>query len=213
MISACATCLPRRCSGFTLLELLVVVSISTLIIATLTALYRMTTRTAVTLTHSEDEWGAEQFLRRQYMLVHPATLDLGLFEADEDSLAFVSYKSARHGENGPPVLARYRYQALENRLAYQEQDLPAWWETRGADLARRLLEKTDGGWTDIAFYQVDRAEFGFLVRTPDRVRWQRRWNDRKTLPQLIKLEMQRLGEQRVLIIENAVLFYSTPSGY
>ncbi len=134
---------PARVHGFTLLELLVVVLISVALIVFLSSLYRTVGRTVVMLDNIEDEWRTEQFMRRQYLLAHRASVDFDLFEGTRDSLSFVSYKSARHGEHGPPMLVRYRFAPEEARLVYQERSLPAWWQRSSSLNFSALLSEPD----------------------------------------------------------------------
>jgi len=202
-----------RARGFTLLELLVVVSVSIVLVAMLAGLYRMVGRTAVTLANAKGEWGAEQFLRRQYLVVHPATLALDLFRGHKDALGFVSYRSARHGENGPPVLVRYEYEPSRKRLVYRERDLPPWWGEDARLSLRQRLDAPDAWWEDTAFYQVDGVDFRYLDSITNTLRWREQWEDKTSLPPVIQLDITRLGERKAVVLETEVLSFFMPSGY
>jgi len=199
--------------GFTLLELLVVVLISVALIAFLSSLYRTVGRTVVVLDNIEDEWRTEQFMRRQYLLAHQASVDFDLFEGTRDSLSFVSYKSARHGEHGPPVLVRYQFAPEEARLVYRERPLPPWWQGSRSLNFSSLLTAQDGWWEETALRQVGSVGFRYLVPGIDSDPWREDWNNRKALPQLVRVRIERARESRDVVMETGVLSFSTPSGF
>jgi prepilin-type N-terminal cleavage/methylation domain-containing protein len=202
-----------RARGFTLLELLVVVLIAVGLIFFLSALYQTVGRTMVMLDNVENEWRAEQFIRRQYLLAHRASVDFDLFEAAGDTLSFVSYKSARHGEHGPPTLVRYRFAPEEARLVYQERSLPAWWQRSSSLNFSALLSEPDGWWEETALHQVGSVSFSYLAPGIDSDRWREIWDNRKALPQLVRVRIERARESRDVVLETGVLSFFTPSGF
>ena len=210
-MNASRPCQPA--GGFTLVELLVVILIATTLVVFLTALYRMVGRTAVGLSKMGDEWTASQFMRRQYLLLHPATLDFGLFRGNETELAFVSYVSARHGETGPPVLVRYRYEPDRGRLLYEEADLPPWWQDNAPSLNEQLFALIGDWWQDTVYVQIDSLRFGYAAPALTGNQWQTRWDQSNSEPQLVRIELTRLGTRRSLVLETGVLSSSMHSGY
>jgi prepilin-type N-terminal cleavage/methylation domain-containing protein len=205
-----------RSRGFTLLEMLVVVLLSLVLIGLLTTLYQMVGRTLITLQSHESSWIAEQFLRRQYLAVHPATVDEDLFAGGPTSMSFVSRKSARYGEHGPPVWVRYRYVPAEGRLEYREHDLLPWWETEGANpFPERPSWDKRVWWEDTIFAGVQSAEFSYFSPDAQQVQWQwlTQWHRTAAIPQLVRIQFSVAGERRMVVLETGVLSSFMPSGY
>jgi len=195
----------RSIAGFTLVEVLVVVVVSTGIILALTLLYRTTGRAAQALQENQGDWAAEQFLRAQMRAIAADKLALELFSGKADEVVFVSRRGAAAGFDGPPVLARYRLDA-ENRVTYAELPLPGWWRGEDrvpADALRRSLE-------DLALVPTPLLagtdNFSFAYRDPGvEARWLARWNEPSRLPALVRVSFTRAGRAEEIVLETGYL--------
>ena len=103
----------RRERGFSLLELVVVVTISAGLIILLSLLYRNIRFTGEALKSVETDWTAELFMRKQLLYRDERFDAFGLFQGEPDAVRFVTRFSARYGNAGPPVYVRYRYDGNE----------------------------------------------------------------------------------------------------
>jgi prepilin-type N-terminal cleavage/methylation domain-containing protein len=92
--------------GFSLLELLVVITISAAMVVFLGLLYRNVLFTGTALQAVESDWLVERFLRRQLAFRDGRFDDLGVFYGSSVELGFVSRYSARYLASGPPVCVR-----------------------------------------------------------------------------------------------------------
>lgn len=196
----------RRLHGFTLLELIVALTLSTLVVVLAVSLYATVQRAGNGIVNAQRDWVALQFLRTQ--LAHQdRTLNktFSLVRMERDRLAFITRKSAQFGLGGPPVLAIYRLDS--GAMLYREIALPGWWGLDGRegqfdlDRLRESREAFDGKpfvtSADAAFTYWDRAE--------------RQWRDelrsRDSLPSTVRLA----GKQEVVMPTSGLAPYSRES--
>jgi len=192
--------------GFTLVEVLVVVSISAALILMLTLLYRTAGRATAALQTNRADWNTEQFIRSQGRTMAPQPRALELFVGRRHELAFVTFRSAAAGHDGPPVFVRYRYDPESGRLTYQERRVPQWWRSAEPYSVILLLREFDDGKpVPIDLYRgID--ELAFAYHGPAReARWQERWDERAQLPVLVRLQLRRAGRTEEILLETGNL--------
>jgi len=114
-------------SGFTLLELLVVVVLSAALVALLGLVYRQVQQAGEALTSVESDWQVQMFLRRQLVARDERFDALALTTGESTRLRLVTRYSAAYAMAGPPVLAHYEFEPNQERLVYRETPLPPWW--------------------------------------------------------------------------------------
>lgn len=176
----------RRIRGFTLLELIVAMALSTLVVGLAVGLYATVQRAGGSIVSAQRDWVALQFLRTQ--LAHQdRTLNktLGLVRMERDRLAFVTRKSAQFGIDGPPVLALYRLDG--GQLAYREVALPAWWGLKDRESQfdfDRLREERDA-FEGAMFAASGDAAFAYWDEAAREWREQLRGQD--ALPRVVRL--------------------------
>lgn len=199
--------------GFTLVEVLVVVSVSAGLILALTLLYRTTGRAATALQTNQADWNAEQFVRAQARAIAPQKPALELFAGRRDELMFVTFRSAAAGHDGPPVFVRYRYDPEKSRLTYQERRVPPWWHGTEPYVPSLLVREFDDGKPEPVGLFQGIEDFAFSYRGPGRdAQWQERWDDRGRLPSLVRLQFRRAGRAGEILLETGNLLSVQLSG-
>lgn len=196
----------RRVQGFTLLELIVALTLSTLVVTLAVALYATVQRAGTGIVNAQRDWVALQFLRTQ--LAHQdraLNKTFSLVRMERDRLAFVTRKSAQFGLGGPPVLALYRLDG--GVLSYREVALPAWWGITDResqfdfDRLRETQEAYDGALfttpTDAAFAYWDGAE--------------RSWRDELRRHDSLPSTLRLTGKQEVVMPTSSLAPYSRES--
>ena len=97
-----------RKAGFTLIEVLVTLAISTAIVLLVTRVWQSVNQAGVILSSQGADWNAERFLRKQLLLALTEPNATRLFEGSDDELMFVTRMSAAGG--GEFGLAADRFQ-------------------------------------------------------------------------------------------------------
>jgi len=197
-------------SGFTLLELLIVITISAALVILLGQLYRLVGKTSFSLFSANDDWVFEQFLRKQLWFSDQRFFKLGLRKYQAQEIIFASRLSARYGQDGPPVLVRYRYEPSSNALLYTEVTIPPWWAEQYKSLSLySLFHGRQERFQETALSHLDNFSFSFF----DGQQWHDKWLIDTAPPNLIKLRFQRTGDTQEMLLETRALFFSTPSGF
>ena len=205
----------RRSAGFTILELLVALTLAAAVVALAVTLKQTVLRAGVSLEAGHRDWATEQFLRSQLWAADEAlNKEFGLVVSERSQLSFVTRKSAQYGNTGVPVLATYRIVAGAQTLEYYEIRLPPWWRASAAEL-KWLVSAPDGGerpetWRSTVFSDIDIATFSFWDSS--RQSWVENWTDTTRLPRLLRLEARRFGGEVDMILESEALSYSLSSG-
>lgn len=155
--------------GFTLIETLVVMAISVMLVMLMTGLFRTVGSALIAMGGDEEEWRLQTLLRDQLRNGH-VTKDRGDFLVGErDEIILTTWKGRRFGFDGPPVIARYRYNAQNRSIDYQEVPLPDWWspQPRAQDL-RQLSYLLDQDQSAAHLVRaVDSVEFSYYSGRSD----------------------------------------------
>jgi prepilin-type N-terminal cleavage/methylation domain-containing protein len=203
--------LRKSSRGFTLVEILVVITISTALVAVLTRILQSANQVGVLLTTRNSDWASERFLRKQMFLAVPRINAAGLFVGDDDSLMFVTRKSAGGGSDGPLVLAYYAYDSNRRQIVYQESPLPPWWTATprdDIDVERRLDEfRRQSHQPRMFLGGIEGAKFSYFAYPAG---WEKRWQQRGQIPALVRLEFERAGQHREILLEFLNLVADSP---
>jgi len=190
-------------TGFTLLEMVVVIALSAIIIIYLAQLQRMTGRISVALKTIDNDWNAQQFIRKQ--LWHSQQIPLNTepsFFGEETRFDFITRYSAKQGSYGPYVLASYQYDEQQQQLKYQEKQLANYWLEKSTTTQYQTQELT-------AIKQVDNLKIKYQDKEQN---WTTQWN-KKEAPKLVQITYTKGGQNQQFIIETQVLSFSMHSGY
>lgn len=193
-----------RAFGFTLIEVLVTLVISTGIVLLVTRVWQSVNQAGIILASQGAEWNAERFLRKQLLLALTEPAAARLFDGRADELMFVTRVSAVAGGEGPPVIAYYRYDAASRSLTYQERVAPPFWTSRSdEDLrpARFRGEFSDRRSSAVTLFAgLDEARFGYhSVNALER--WGDAWQGRPIAPRLLRVELVRAGQEQAIVME------------
>lgn len=206
----------RRPRGFTLIEILVVLSISVGLVLLMASLYRSAGMTMHSLRGISKEWNLQQQLRQQldHLMLDPGMGLVGL-QGRQDTLYLTTWYSRQAGMSGKPVLALYRYNAERRSIDYAEWPLPPWWDAsaaphRGlvpdlAQLANRLAPNgiDSGASTLVGGIVAFRLRYHpASLNTPDTRAWDDRWQPAQAqLPSLVAIEIERADAPFHLVVE------------
>jgi prepilin-type N-terminal cleavage/methylation domain-containing protein len=207
----------QRARGFTLIELVISVAITTMLIALVSQIYQTVNRIGNHSIGINQDWGAMQFMRTQFDAV-----DIGLntyFQAvkgEESIFSFISKNSAQFGKAKQPVLVSYRYNGASKELSYMEIPLPPWWgENRAEYYAAQIdnwrLYRDKFSYDNILLQDVDSAKFEYWDSFNKK--WISSWTQKKLLPPLIRMQFTKLGTQQELVLAPGVLSLSSAYGY
>jgi len=197
-------------SGFSLLELLIVITISSTLILFIAQLYRMVGQTVNTLFSNNDQWLFERFIRKQTWFMDHRFYQDKLFSLNSHDLIFVSQYSAQYALAGPPTLVKYHYDDDANTLFYSEMAIPPWWDDKLKYFRHdELFNSQNPQWHSIAINKIDDFSFSYF----DGKNWDDRWSSTTQLPLLVKMQFTRTGAAIELILETKGLSYSMPSGF
>jgi len=215
MIAPGAWPLAPRDAGFTLMEVLIALAIGAGVIALGVALYQSVGRATQGGRSAERDWVTEQFLRRQAAAADRDLMSrLTLGRAQSGEFGFVTRRSAQWGEDGPPVLAVWRYQSLTGELRYREAALPAWWpENRplSVEYAQLASAAERGVWEGRIYSDV--ASLRFSYWNERLLSWDSDNPDPASLAPVVRLEMSRAGSRRVYAFETrGASSFSSSSG-
>jgi Tfp pilus assembly protein PilV len=155
--------------GFTLLETLVVMVISVALVAMMTGLFRVVGSAFIALGGDEEEWRLQNLLRDQLRNGHVTQERPQFLAGDRDEITLVTWKGRRFGFDGHPVVARYRFNAQNRSIDYQEVPLPDWWspQTRSQEL-RDLTYLLDQEPTATRLVRgVENGEFAYYPQRPE----------------------------------------------
>jgi len=190
-------------NGFTLLEMVIVIALSAIVIIYLAQLQKMTGRVSIALKTVENDWNAQQFIRKQIWHIKSLPFNEQLkFTGEADQFQFITRYSAQHGNHGPYILANYQYHSGKQRLQYQEAELSNYWHPQHSINQQQTLELT-------ALQQIKKLQIYYQDSLQN---WIQQWHE-DTPPTLIKISYNKGGQAQSLILETQVLSYSMHSGY
>ena len=203
-------------AGFTLIEVLIALTIAAITIGVGVALYQSVGRATQGGRVAERDWVTEQFLRRQAAEAdRDLQTRLSLGRESSTEFGFVTRRSAQWGERGPPVLAVWRYDAITGALDYREAALPPWWpEDRNVQLVEygelaTIAER--GVWQGRIFSDVARLKFTYWDER--RKIWQSEDTDPSALAPVVRLEIAHAGTERTYAFETrGASSFSSSSG-
>lgn len=188
-----------RQTGFTLIEVLIALSLAMGAIVLGVALYRTVGQATQGGRNAEREWVTEQFLRAQAVAAdHAAIKRRSLARKASFEFGFVTRRSAQWGEDGPPVLAVWRYRPLDGSLQYHEAALPPWWpedrppQAAYDDLANR---SGPGTWDGPIFPDVASVQFAYWNER--RQTWDSDDADPSALAPVVRMALRHAGAERV----------------
>lgn len=196
----------QRLRGFTLLELIVALTLSTLVVGLAVGLYATVQRAGSGIVSAQRDWVALQFLRGQ--LAHQdRTLNktFTLVRMERDRLAFVTRKSAQFGTGGPPVLALYHLDG--GQLRYREVALPAWWglKDRESQFDFERLRDTREAFEGTLFPLATDAAFAYW----DEV--ERQWRDESRRRDALSRVVRLTGKLEAVMETTSLAPYSRES--
>ncbi len=209
----------QRSGGFTLVEILVVVTISAGLVMLMAALYRSAGKTLHSLRGINKEWNLQHQLRQQLdrLLVQPELGLVGL-QGRRDTLFLTTWYSRKAAMAGKPVLAVYRYNPIKRTIDYDEWPLPPWWEgqaPRGtlvpdlAQLVSRLAPvdaEQESATLASGIVAFRLRYYSPEVANPDVRAWPENWQPTEpTLPSLVSIEIERADTSFDLIAKTYVL--------
>lgn len=155
--------------GFTLIETLVVMAISVALVIMMTGLFRVVGNAFIAIGGDDEEWRLQTLLRDQLRNGHVTQTRPEFLAGDRDEITLATWKGRRFGFDGQPVIARYRFNAQNRSIDYQEAALPDWWsaQTRPQDLRQLsyLLDQEPG--TAHLVRGVDSVEFAYYPQRSD----------------------------------------------
>lgn len=183
--------------GFTLLELLLSLFISSLLVGLLGLVFKNVQHAATSIESANASIYFESFLRKQLFFREERFDQLNLLVLEPRRIAFVTGFSAARGHLAGPHYVSYEFDPNADQLVYREIPLTAWWKERGdidgwrTGIQQRL--KRDGR-RFVAFDEVGGIQFdyGYGDRFSDFV-------DGDELPGLLRLRWQTLEGVRELI--------------
>ena len=195
----------QRCSGFTLIETLVVLVICVGLVGLMGALYRSVGISAVSLRSGQQEWLLQRQLREQALhLLVTAKSPLTALAGKETELRMTSWQSKAAGLDGKPVLLSYRYDSAQKTLYYRERPLPPWWERAGAPLDAARLESevlASPAWKTLT--GLDQLAFHYLPQEATDLRpdsWLSEWRQ-EIPPRLVRLSFTKADRHYSLLFE------------
>ena len=191
-------------AGFTLLEVVIALTIAVGTIALGVTLYQTVGRATQGARNAEHDWVTEQFLRRQAEAADPAlAARFALVRQQGESFAFVTRRSARFGEDGPPVLALWRYDPPTASLRYREAALPAWWPEDRPTLVVDYAELADATdrevWEGRIFSDIARLQFSYWNERQQT--WNTEDSDHTVLAPIVRLTIARADGEKVYAFE------------
>ena len=205
-----------RHKGFSLVEMMVVMLISSGLVILLVKVFHSVDTASKILTESNYEKTFELFIRKQYLLSYNNAESVSLFKASSNELMFVSGNSISMSDLGRPVLAHYQYDLDDAMLTYSERGLPPWWNEdskrkitqSGIDQFEKLINK------EIIIKDIDNLAFSYPENNMmTRIEWRNGWQHRNKIPSVIKITYQSNAQLEEILIERGVIYSSSPYGF
>jgi prepilin-type N-terminal cleavage/methylation domain-containing protein len=192
-------------SGFTLIEIMVVLLICLGLVTLMTTLYQSVGKSAIALRGGQQEWNAQQQMREQLLHLFNIPSNVSLPVAGQSSeLYLASWQGGADASSGKPVLGYYHYAADERTLYYQENPLPAWWQDKAPafnpsqlqlDVRAMPSKKVLTGVDSLAFVYLKKGAADMSLKY-----WERDWKD-PAAPVLIQLQFTKAGRNYTIWFE------------
>lgn len=193
-------------SGFTLIETLVVMTISIGLVVLMAMLFRSVGLAAIVLKGDDREWIVQTLLREQlsrgFNLPNKTWI-----EGSAHQLTFLTWKSRITGLEGKPVIAQYRFEPGARALNYREAVLPAWWGDRPWPALNQLAADLEAAPPVKLLGTVDALSFNFIAADAsdlEEVRWQAFWQQSNLPPKLIVLRINGVRESMLWLDVRAI---------
>ncbi len=199
-------------SGFTLIEIMVVLLICLGLVTLMTTLYQSVGKSAIALRGGQQEWNVQQQMREQLLHLFNIPANLSNIPVNvnppvagqSDDLYLASWQSGADASSGKPVLGYYHYEANEGTLYYQETPLPAWWQNNATVFnPSQLQSDVRATPSRKVLTGVDSLEFFYLKKGAADMRqeyWERDWRD-PVSPVLIQLQFTKAGRNYTIWFE------------
>jgi prepilin-type N-terminal cleavage/methylation domain-containing protein len=199
-------------SGFTLIEIMVVLIICLGLVTLMTTLYQSVGKSAIALRGGQQEWEVQQQMREQILHLLHVPANANNFQANvivpvagqSAELYLASWQSGADASSGKPVLGYYHYVAAERVLYYQETPLPAWWQNNNAVLIPAQIQLDARAMPSRKVLTgVDSLEFVYLKKGAadmSREYWESNWHDPLS-PALIQLQFNKAGRNYTIWFE------------
>lgn len=206
----------RKNAGFTLLELLISVSLTAAIVILASHLYETVNKVGNRTLSINRNWGVQQFLRQQFEAADSSLNGYFLaIHGTSDRFSYISKNSAQYGQNQRPVLVTYRFNYADRRLMYYEISVPPWWD-ENQERYRALIDSWryqsgDKSYEAPLFSNVESFELRYWEA--GRRRWSEVWNNKKNMPPLVRLRVTVAGKKQELILAPGALSLSSAFGY
>lgn len=195
-------------SGFTLIEIMVVLLICLGLVTLMTTLYQSVGKSAIALRGGQQEWNAQQQMREQLLHLFNIPSNVSPPVAGQSSeLYLASWQGGADASSGKPVLGYYHYAADERTLYYQENPLPAWWQDKAPafnpsqlqlDVRAMPSKKVLTGVDSLAFVYLKKGAADMSLKY-----WERDWKD-PAAPVLIQLQFTKAGRNYTIWFETRV---------
>jgi hypothetical protein len=176
-------------SGFTLIELILATTISTLVIGILSVCLSFSLRAwESTQNRKPDHTSAFVYLLKQQLaefIPTPVKFEDGLrpvFTGTAQSLVFATGHSVKAITRGIPVVARYTYDSRSKVLHYSEMPLDPYHAKSIRNFMQAKDAKGDGDKEKYRLYPIELAEFGLLFAGKDGKELSEAWNHPDEIP-------------------------------
>lgn len=202
--------------GFSLVEMMVVMLISSGLVILLVKVFHSVDTASKILTESNYEKTFELFIRKQFLLSYNNAESVSLFKGNSNELMFVSANSIAMSDLGGPILAHYQYSLDDAELTYSEYRLPPWWDETSKrnitqssiDQFEKLINK------EVVIKGVDNLVFSYPEdNIMTRIEWRNEWQHRNNIPVVIKITFQSNAQSEEILIERGVIYSSSPYGF
>ncbi len=201
--------------GFTLLELLLSMALTTALVIMASNVYDTINKVGNRTLNINRDWVAQFFIRTQF---ESSDYSLNRYFSSVDlttnRLSYITTKSARYGYNQKPVLVTYQYNSALRSLQYHEIDIPPWWDENQSQYMSQIdawrLDTGKNSYRKSILNGIDNIDFEYWDTASKK--WASQWNNKKILPNIVRITMHQSGIKREMILAAGALSLSTASG-
>jgi prepilin-type N-terminal cleavage/methylation domain-containing protein len=184
-------------AGFSVLEILVAMLLFSLLALLANQLLMAVQRHLDVDDRAGERWARERFFVSQ--IAESATVEdvpFAMGQPGDVLLRLLTTRSARHGANGPLVIAEYAFDPGRDVVVYREVPAPAWWDREPAAWLAEVERRLRRSKTALDYWpNVTAAELRFIgddgaYAVPARV---------AAPPPLVELALEERGEVRRVV--------------